>query len=29
MQQSALGGGTLSSSQTDALLAQPLVSLEV
>jgi len=29
MQQSALGGGTVSSTQTDALLAQPLVSLEV
>jgi hypothetical protein len=29
LQQSALGGGTLSSTQTDALLAQPLVSLEV
>jgi hypothetical protein len=29
LQQSALGGGTLSSSQTSALLVQPLVSLEV
>ena len=29
LQQFALGGGTLSSSQTSALLAQPLVSLEV
>jgi hypothetical protein len=29
LQQSALGGGSLSSTQTNALLAQPLVSLEV
>jgi len=29
LQTFALGGGTLSSSQTNALLAQPLVSLEV
>jgi hypothetical protein len=29
LQQSALGGAALSTSQTDALLAQPLVSLEV